>query len=342
VEPAARGTRAEGGDAIVVVWLRPTTPTAAREVIARPQALDGLAETRQAPDGTTGFERILPGPDRMYPDTDTPPCPSGRLGGRDPWPSGRGGGALPGFGLAGGCRPPGRRPGRAVRRGRAAGGLRAARPPLEKCVPPAPHPDPPERPCRPVRASGRDRPVLGVRGPAGGHPRPANPSPSFWLLTPATDAEVARLLAVCDAARAPRSPAGGACAGPWAGHAGMRGWSSRRCWPPAPALRPHERPDRTGLPRADPVGAEAFWPRSGQVRPARGACSRADLPLGDLDRPTRAKLVSGYNIGCAPHHRCGISATARRSTRSEREFRSTRASCGSSCSHWRHHRLAPD
>jgi glutamyl-tRNA(Gln) amidotransferase subunit E len=34
------------------------------------------AETRQAfLDGTNGFERILPGPDRMYPDTDTPPLP---------------------------------------------------------------------------------------------------------------------------------------------------------------------------------------------------------------------------------------------------------------------------
>jgi glutamyl-tRNA(Gln) amidotransferase subunit E len=34
------------------------------------------AETRQAQrDGTTGFERILPGADRMYPDTDTPPLP---------------------------------------------------------------------------------------------------------------------------------------------------------------------------------------------------------------------------------------------------------------------------
>ena len=32
------------------------------------------SETRQAhPDGTNGFERILPGPDRMYPDTDHPP-----------------------------------------------------------------------------------------------------------------------------------------------------------------------------------------------------------------------------------------------------------------------------
>jgi glutamyl-tRNA(Gln) amidotransferase subunit E len=32
------------------------------------------SETRQAlRDGTNGFERILPGPDRMYPDTDLPP-----------------------------------------------------------------------------------------------------------------------------------------------------------------------------------------------------------------------------------------------------------------------------
>ena len=31
-------------------------------------------ETRQAfRDGTNGFERILPGPQRMYPDTDSPP-----------------------------------------------------------------------------------------------------------------------------------------------------------------------------------------------------------------------------------------------------------------------------
>ena len=33
-------------------------------------------ETRQAfEDGTTSFERVLPGPDRMYPDTDSPPTP---------------------------------------------------------------------------------------------------------------------------------------------------------------------------------------------------------------------------------------------------------------------------
>ena len=69
----------ESGDAIVVLWApRDEAATAAREVLLR--AVDAVAgvpaETRQAHrDGTTGFERILPGPDRMYPDTDTPPLP---------------------------------------------------------------------------------------------------------------------------------------------------------------------------------------------------------------------------------------------------------------------------
>ncbi len=50
--------------------------TAMKEI--RIRALDALngvpSETRQPfPDGTTGFERTLPGPDRMYPDTDSPP-----------------------------------------------------------------------------------------------------------------------------------------------------------------------------------------------------------------------------------------------------------------------------
>ncbi len=71
--------RADGTDAIVVLWgPADDADTAAREVIARArEALEGVpAETRQAHhDGTTGFERILPGPDRMYPDTDTPPHP---------------------------------------------------------------------------------------------------------------------------------------------------------------------------------------------------------------------------------------------------------------------------
>jgi glutamyl-tRNA(Gln) amidotransferase subunit E len=75
----ARALGAGSGDAIVVVWASPEdAATAAREILIRArEALDGVpAETRQAyRDGTTGFERILPGPDRMYPDTDTPPLP---------------------------------------------------------------------------------------------------------------------------------------------------------------------------------------------------------------------------------------------------------------------------
>ena len=66
-------------DAIVLAWApRPDAATAAREILIRArEALAGVpAETRQAwPDGRTGFERLLPGPDRMYPDTDTPPQP---------------------------------------------------------------------------------------------------------------------------------------------------------------------------------------------------------------------------------------------------------------------------
>jgi len=71
--------KAEKGDAMVVVWApEQDAATAVREIFIRAQeALIGVpAETRQAfRDGTNGFERILPGPDRMYPDTDTPPLP---------------------------------------------------------------------------------------------------------------------------------------------------------------------------------------------------------------------------------------------------------------------------
>jgi glutamyl-tRNA(Gln) amidotransferase subunit E len=69
----------ERGDAVVVVWApEPDAATAVRELFIRARdALVGVpAETRQAfSDGTNGFERILPGADRMYPDTDTPPLP---------------------------------------------------------------------------------------------------------------------------------------------------------------------------------------------------------------------------------------------------------------------------
>jgi glutamyl-tRNA(Gln) amidotransferase subunit E len=64
-------------DALVVVWgPERDTRTAAEEIRLRYlDALDGVPnETRQPfRDGSTDFERILPGPDRMYPDTDSPP-----------------------------------------------------------------------------------------------------------------------------------------------------------------------------------------------------------------------------------------------------------------------------
>ena len=75
----SRSVGSEPGDATVLLWMaREDAATAAREVLIRArEGLDGVpSETRQAfPDGRTGFERILPGPDRMYPDTDTPPLP---------------------------------------------------------------------------------------------------------------------------------------------------------------------------------------------------------------------------------------------------------------------------
>lgn len=64
-------------DTIIVVWGdEADTTTAVKEIIIRArEATEGVpSETRQAlPDGTNGFERILPGADRMYPDTDLPP-----------------------------------------------------------------------------------------------------------------------------------------------------------------------------------------------------------------------------------------------------------------------------
>jgi glutamyl-tRNA(Gln) amidotransferase subunit E len=74
-----KSLRADTGDGIIVLWgPEEDIATAVREVFARArEALVGVpAETRQPfADGTSGFERILPGADRMYPDTDTPPRP---------------------------------------------------------------------------------------------------------------------------------------------------------------------------------------------------------------------------------------------------------------------------
>jgi glutamyl-tRNA(Gln) amidotransferase subunit E len=62
---------------MVIVWGNEEDAiTAANEIIIRAkEAAIGIpSETRQAlSDGTNGFERILPGADRMYPDTDLPP-----------------------------------------------------------------------------------------------------------------------------------------------------------------------------------------------------------------------------------------------------------------------------
>lgn len=64
-------------DTVVIVWgSEMDVDTAMKEITIRAkEATIGIpSETRQAlKDGTTGFERILPGPERMYPDTDLPP-----------------------------------------------------------------------------------------------------------------------------------------------------------------------------------------------------------------------------------------------------------------------------
>jgi glutamyl-tRNA(Gln) amidotransferase subunit E len=70
-------TNAADSDTMVIVWGSETdVQTAVKEIIIRAkEATIGIpSETRQAlSDGTNGFERILPGADRMYPDTDLPP-----------------------------------------------------------------------------------------------------------------------------------------------------------------------------------------------------------------------------------------------------------------------------
>lgn len=72
-----KSTSAKDEDTIVIVWgNEEDVTTAANEIIIRAkEATIGIpSETRQAlSDGTNGFERILPGADRMYPDTDLPP-----------------------------------------------------------------------------------------------------------------------------------------------------------------------------------------------------------------------------------------------------------------------------
>jgi glutamyl-tRNA(Gln) amidotransferase subunit E len=72
-----KAIEATDDDTVVIVWGNAQdAKTGASEIAIRAkEATIGIpSETRQAlRDGTNGFERILPGPNRMYPDTDLPP-----------------------------------------------------------------------------------------------------------------------------------------------------------------------------------------------------------------------------------------------------------------------------
>jgi glutamyl-tRNA(Gln) amidotransferase subunit E len=76
-QKVSKAVNASNDDTMVIVWgSEEDTTTAVKEIIIRAhEATIGIpSETRQAlSDGTNGFERILPGADRMYPDTDLPP-----------------------------------------------------------------------------------------------------------------------------------------------------------------------------------------------------------------------------------------------------------------------------
>ncbi|MFO8021103.1 MAG: Glu-tRNA(Gln) amidotransferase subunit GatE [Perlabentimonas sp.] len=78
-EKLAEMLQANNNDAILLFWgPADDIPTAIETIEERCQmAFQGVPqETRKSlPDGTTIFERVLPGADRMYPDTDSPPIP---------------------------------------------------------------------------------------------------------------------------------------------------------------------------------------------------------------------------------------------------------------------------
>ncbi len=78
-EVAADMTGADPPDALMIIWgPEPDLQTAVQEIKIRCQeATEEIPrDTRQAlDDGTTDFERVLAGPDRMYPDTDLPLLP---------------------------------------------------------------------------------------------------------------------------------------------------------------------------------------------------------------------------------------------------------------------------
>ena len=75
----AKHLGASDDDGLLLLWgPAADIPTAIETIDERCRlAFEGVPnETRKAlPDGTTVFERVLPGPDRMYPDTDSAPIP---------------------------------------------------------------------------------------------------------------------------------------------------------------------------------------------------------------------------------------------------------------------------
>jgi glutamyl-tRNA(Gln) amidotransferase subunit E len=79
IEKLRKLLKANDDDAQIVVWgPADDMPTALETIEERCQmAFEGVPnETRKSfEDGTTIFERVLPGADRMYPDTDSPPIP---------------------------------------------------------------------------------------------------------------------------------------------------------------------------------------------------------------------------------------------------------------------------
>jgi glutamyl-tRNA(Gln) amidotransferase subunit E len=71
--------KADKNDALMLFWAQEEDIQTALETIEErcQMAIEGVPnETRKSlPDGTTIFERVLPGADRMYPDTDSAPIP---------------------------------------------------------------------------------------------------------------------------------------------------------------------------------------------------------------------------------------------------------------------------
>jgi len=76
-EKVHRACEADPATPVILVWGDESdVETAVGEILIRVReaTLGVPEETRQSlPDGTNGFERVLPGPNRMYPDTDLPP-----------------------------------------------------------------------------------------------------------------------------------------------------------------------------------------------------------------------------------------------------------------------------